>query len=243
VISLTVTADRAPIRSPPVLRRMLVLLAVAVALGACDTGDGRQLREPTVSQRVAMPTTTTTTQVLASLPLDVGGQGATSTAASPMPAGAATSTTLPGTFALQAPSFPGGVIDGRFTCDGAGLTPALTWTAPPPGTVELALLVIDDDAEGFVHWAVAGIPPSAGSVAEGATITGGSEGVNDFGAVGWDGPCPPSPGETHRYRFSLYALGQQNELAEGFNGDDLATFANSTAIGYAETTATYTRAA
>ena len=44
----------------------------------------------------------------------------------------------------------------------------VSWTRPRPGTVELALLVTDDDADGFVHWAVAGIAPTAGGIAEGA---------------------------------------------------------------------------
>ncbi len=223
-------------------RRSLALLAAVVVLGACDTGDGRELRQPTASERSGVPTTTTTTPVLPSLPLDAVGGAATSVSTAPTSAGTATSTTLPGTFGLQAPGLAGGVIDTRFTCDGAGASPVLTWTAPPTGTIELALLVTDDDAGGFVHWAVVGIPPTAGEVGEGATITGAVEGVNDFGAVGWDGPCPPAPGETHNYRFALYALGQQNELPEAFTGDDLATFANSTALGYDDLTATYTRA-
>ena len=180
--------------------------------------------------------------MLSSLPLDAVGQAGASVPTIPTSAAIGTSTTLPGTFGLQAPGSPGGVIDTRFTCDGIGASPVLTWTAPPTGTIELALLVTDDDAGGFVHWAVAGIAPTAGEVGEGATITGAFEGVNDFGAVGWDGPCPPATGETHTYRFALYALGQQNELPEAFTGDDLATFANSTALGYADLTASYTRA-
>ena len=218
------------------------LLTAVVVLGACDSGDGRELREPTSSERAGVPTTTTTTPVLSSLPLDAVGQGGSSLPTLPSSAATGPSTTLPGTFGLQAPGLPAGVIDARFTCDGAGASPVLTWTAPPTGTIELALLVTDDDAGGFVHWAVAGIPPTAGEVGESATITGAFEGVNDFGAVGWDGPCPPAAGETHTYRFALYALGQQNELPEAFTGDDLASFANSTALGYADLTASYTRA-
>ena len=100
----------------------------------------------------------------------------------------------------------------------------MTWTAPPAGTVELALLVTDDDADGYVHWAVAGIPPTAGEKGEGATITGAFEGVNDFGNVGWSGPCPPA-GAPHTYRFTLYALDQQAELPDGFTGADLEAVA------------------
>ena len=101
------------------------------------------------------------------------------------------------------------------------VSPLLIWSAPPAGTSELALLVTDDDAGGFVHWAVAGIPAAAGEVGEGAPITGAVEGRNDFGDPGWSGPCPPA-GAPHTYRFTLYALSQQAELPEDFTGDDLA---------------------
>jgi Raf kinase inhibitor-like YbhB/YbcL family protein len=154
---------------------------------------------------------------------------------------AATSTTASTTVALslQAPWPDRGPIDIRFTCDGGDRSPSLTWTAPPAGTVELVLLVTDDDADDFVHWAVAAIPPTAGEVGEGAQITGATEGRNDFGNPGWGGPCPPSG--THTYRFALYALGQQAELPDEFGGGDLKALADSTSIAVAETTGTYTR--
>ena len=118
----------------------------------------------------------------------------------------------------------------------------MTWTAPPAGTVELALLVTDEDADGYVHWAVAGIPPTAGEKGEGATITGSTEGVNGSGIVGWSGPCPPA-GELHFYRFTLYALDQQAELPEGFTGADLAAVAGPASVATAEVTGTYARPA
>jgi Raf kinase inhibitor-like YbhB/YbcL family protein len=117
----------------------------------------------------------------------------------------------------------------------------MTWTAPPAGTVELALVVTDDDAGGFVHWAVAGIAPTAGETGEGATITGALEGVNDAGTVGWTGPCPP-PGAPHTYRFTMYALAQQAELPDGFTGADLVAVAEPASTAIAELTGTYTRA-
>ena len=204
------------------------MLCLVVALGAaCDSGDGRELREPTEGQRAAMTTSTSTTSTL---PGAISDTGVTLTAA---PAAA---------FTLQAPWPDGGVIDVRFTCDGENRSPALSWSTPPPSTVELALLVTDDDAGDFVHWAVAAIPPTVSEVGEGAQITGALEGVTDFNTPGWGGPCPPSPGETHTYRFTLYALGQQTELPNDFTGDELAELAASTAIALAEVTGTYTRA-
>jgi Raf kinase inhibitor-like YbhB/YbcL family protein len=206
------------------------LLAGVVAVAACDTGDGKELREPTDAQRAAMSTTTTSTSTtLADVPPDVGELTTT------------TSSTVDVAFSLQLPWPPGGPIDVRFTCDGEDRSPLLIWSTPPAGTVELALLVTDDDADGFVHWAVAGIPATAGEVGEGAEITGAIEGRNDFGDPGWGGPCPP-PGAPHTYRFSLYALSQQAELPDDFTGDDLAGVAAAANIGVAEATGEYTRA-
>lgn len=194
-----------------------------LALAACDTGDGRTLREPTAQQRTAMTTSTTSTTVIPTLP------GAL-----------ATTTTLPALFTLQAPWVDGGAIDVRFSCDGEGRSPQLIWSLPPIGTVELALVVTDDDAPGFVHWAVAGLPPTAGQLAEGGPVTG-IEGVNGAGAPGYTGPCPPAAGETHTYRISLYALNQQTELPDDFTGQELLDLATTTGIASAEVTGTYTR--
>ena len=71
-------------------------------------------------------------------------------------------------FALSSPAIPnGGTIPRRYTCDGAGTSPPLRWTAPPAPTVRLRLTVVDPDAPGghFVHWQATRIPARAGSVA------------------------------------------------------------------------------
>ena len=98
-------------------------------------------------------------------------------------------TTVAAAFTLQAPWPSGGTIDVRFTCDGEDVSPALSWTAPPAGTVELALVVTDDDAGGFVHWAVGGIPAAAGAVSEGGTIAG-CRGPQRLRASGLGRPVP-----------------------------------------------------
>jgi len=40
------------------------------------------------------------------------------------------------------------------------------------------------------------------------------QGENDFGSIGYSGPCPPS-GSSHRYSFTLYALDITLELEAG----------------------------
>ena len=211
------------------LAALAALIGVVVLAAACDSGDGKTLRPPTSSERAAMPTTTTTTTLPRTLDPTAGDDG-----------GSLANSSAPATLSMTLPWTDGGVIDARFTCDGADLSPAISWTAPPAGTVELALLVTDDDA-GFYHWAVAGIDPASGSKAEGAPFAGAIEGQNDFGKTGYGGPCPPK-GETHTYRFSLYALSQQAELPDQFTGKDLAATADPEALTVAELTGTYTRA-
>jgi Raf kinase inhibitor-like YbhB/YbcL family protein len=108
--------------------------------------------------------------------------------------------------ALTSPAFAGGGrIPVRYTCDGAGLSPPLRWTAPPRGTRSFTLTVIDPDAPGgrFVHWVAAGIPPSSRGLPAGAHAP--REALNSAGSRGWTGPCPPSG--THRYVFTLRAVG------------------------------------
>jgi Raf kinase inhibitor-like YbhB/YbcL family protein len=93
-------------------------------------------------------------------------------------------------------------------CNGENRTPRLTWDAPPFGTRRLNLSVIDHDAPkvgGWVHWVVFRIP--AGARALSAVVPRGALVLrNDFGALGWGGPCPP-PGAPHRYTFTLTAIG------------------------------------
>ena len=213
------------------------VLAV-VLIAACDTDDGKELQPPTSEQRAAMTTSTTTTATTV-----VPGASGALPAESLLPTTAPLATVAPAStgFSLQLPWPAGGAIDARFTCDGEDRSPTLVWTAPPAGTVEMALVVTDDDAEGFVHWVVAAIPPTAGEVGEGGEITGAFAGRNSAGELGWSGPCPPA-GETHTYRFALYALGQQAELPDDFTAADVLAVAGPSSIGRAESTGVYTRA-
>jgi Raf kinase inhibitor-like YbhB/YbcL family protein len=216
------------VRRPPTVLLSLLASALVLAAAACDTDDGRSMRPPTSEQRASQTTTTSTSSTTSIPGVPLGGD-VTTTAVAPAP------------FTISVPWDNGAAIDARFTCDGEDVSPLVSWSAPPADTVELALLVTDDDADGFVHWAVAGIPAGAGEAAEAATIPGAIEGTNDFGAVGWGGPCPPA-GETHTYRFSLYALDQQTELSDGFTGEDLAAVAGPAALAISEATGTYERA-
>ncbi len=113
-----------------------------------------------------------------------------------------------------------GMIPSQYTCDGQDISPDLSWDAPPTGTQSLALIVDDPDAPGqiFVHWVLYDIPPEVQqlpkAIAPQATLlNGGTQGKNDFGNLGYGGPCPPSG--IHHYFFRLYALDRELGLEAG----------------------------
>lgn len=110
-----------------------------------------------------------------------------------------------------------GRVPRRFTCDGAGARPALSWSGVPARAVALALLVGDPDAPGgtFIHWTVWNLPTSSRGVGGGALPPGAREGANSAGKLGWTPPCPPRGSKAHRYVFGLYALKSKLELAQG----------------------------
>jgi len=120
-----------------------------------------------------------------------------------------------------------GNIPSQFTCEGQDISPELTWKNVPSATKSFALIVHDPDAPGaggFTHWVVYNLPPSATHIAQNAPKAeklpgGGIQGRNDFGEVGYRGPCPPSG--THRYYFYLYALDTELNLPPGASKDDV----------------------
>ncbi len=188
----------------------LLLSSSALALSACSN-DGRTLRPAAPDQTQSIVDPTTTASVVPE-PLTVTVRWSSN----------------------------GNEIDRGHTCDGENRAPEVSWSGIPSTTAEVALAVVDDDANGFVHWLVGGLPAVGGSMQAGALPAGAVQGPNGAGTTGWTGPCPP-PGPSHRYRLTLYALDEEIGLA----GHDttaavLAAFADHT-IATAETTATYAR--
>jgi Raf kinase inhibitor-like YbhB/YbcL family protein len=111
----------------------------------------------------------------------------------------------------------GGTIPSRHTCDGANVSPRLSFAGAPAGTRSLALVVDDPDAPvgTFTHWLAWGIDPSAAGFDEGQAAP--REGRNGFGTTGYVGPCPPRG--RHRYFFRLYALDTELDLHAGADRD------------------------
>lgn len=109
----------------------------------------------------------------------------------------------------------------RFSCDGAHTSPPLAWSGAPQHTTTFALIVDDPDAPHgvFTHWVLFNLPADVDHLDENIPPTqqlanGAIQGRNDFGKSGYGAPCPPR-GETHRYRFTLYALDTALQLHAG----------------------------
>jgi Raf kinase inhibitor-like YbhB/YbcL family protein len=125
------------------------------------------------------------------------------------------------TLTVTSTSFQGSRIPAEFTCSGEGISPQLAWSAPPAGTVSLALVVTDPDAPGrtFVHWVLYDLPAATralpkGLPGDGQLVGGGRQGRNDFGNIGYGGPCPPGDA-AHHYHFTVYALNAKLGLTVG----------------------------
>lgn len=132
-----------------------------------------------------------------------------------------------GSLKVTAPWTDNGVIDARYSCDGADMSPALAWTGAPAATKSVVITCVDPDAPGgaFTHWIVYDLAADVSRLAENAPKTatwsnGARQGTNDFGRFGWGGPCPPS-GALHHYIITVYALDTRLDLAPGARLADL----------------------
>ncbi|MBI2964360.1 MAG: YbhB/YbcL family Raf kinase inhibitor-like protein [Deltaproteobacteria bacterium] len=135
----------------------------------------------------------------------------------------------------------------EYTCDGADHSPPLHWEGAPRGTRAFAVVVDDPDAPSgnWNHWLLYNVP--AGAKALGAKVPtapalgdGSRQGTNDFGRIGYGGPCPP-PGSPHRYVFRVYALSAPLELQPGAKRAAVLEAIRDKRIGQTELTGRYGR--
>ncbi len=116
-------------------------------------------------------------------------------------------------FNITTPAFEyGTTIPKLYTCEGEDISPRLRWDEAPQETTTFALIMEDPGAPGgtFTHWIIYNIPNDCRElekiIPKGNHLDNGAiQSKNDFGKVGYNGPCPP-PGSKHRYFFRIYAL-------------------------------------
>jgi Raf kinase inhibitor-like YbhB/YbcL family protein len=95
-------------------------------------------------------------------------------------------------------------------CGGENISPSLSWSGAPSGTMSFVLTMIDVDVkpDEWSHWVVVGLPATVNSLPSGAqSLPGGAKViVSNFGDAAYAGPCPPKGTGVHHYQFTIWAL-------------------------------------
>jgi Raf kinase inhibitor-like YbhB/YbcL family protein len=123
---------------------------------------------------------------------------------------------------LASPAFGDNeLIPWRYTRDGDNLHPPLTISGLPEAARSLLLVVEDVDSPIglFTHWLIWNLPPDTSEISEGRLQDNVCVGMNSFGEVRYDGPCPPSG--CHRYVFRLLALDKTLDAETGDRRDQV----------------------
>lgn len=128
-------------------------------------------------------------------------------------------------FTISTSAFDEGeAIPPRHTCSGADDSPPLSFDGVPDATAGFAIVVDDPDAPGgtFTHWLIWNVPAERTAVPAGVAASetvpalgDARQGENDFGTVGYRGPCPPVGDGPHTYRFRGYALERSLDVPAG----------------------------
>lgn len=141
-------------------------------------------------------------------------------------------------------------IPETYTCDGEDISPPLEIDGVGEDAEMLAVIVDDPDAPGgtFTHWLLWNIPADVSEIPEDVPtnqtveeLDGARQGTNDFGEIGYRGPCPPEDDDPHTYRFQLYALSTSIRVGAGARREETLEAIEDVQLGTTEFTATYGR--
>lgn len=147
-------------------------------------------------------------------------------------------------------SFPqNGKIPSVYTCEGADVNPPLKLGDLSKKAVSIAIIVDDPDAPigTFVHWVAWNIPPvkeipeGLPNVEKASLPLNIVQGRNDFGKIGYNGPCPPKGHGVHHYHFKIYVLDTELDLKPGARKRDLEKAMKGHIIQQGELVGTYER--
>ena len=150
-----------------------------------------------------------------------------------------------GGFALSSPAFGNGQqLDPSFTADEEdAVAPPLEWTAPPPGAMELVVIVEDADSTGAdaaCHWLVWGLPAQKGMLLEGEVPP--RVGKNALGNSEWLLPAPPHEDDAHSYVFQIFAVDLPLTLMPGADRADVIAAIEGHVVAASVITGAYKRA-
>ena len=124
-----------------------------------------------------------------------------------------------GDLSLESSAFKSGEeIPKKYGYKFENVNPPLKIRNVPKDTKSITIIMDDPDAIGavgkiWVHWVIWNINPATTEISEGAIPPGTTEGMTDFGEIGYGGPAPPD--KRHTYIFKLYALKTKLDLKKG----------------------------
>ncbi|MGO9386869.1 MAG: YbhB/YbcL family Raf kinase inhibitor-like protein [Methanobacterium sp.] len=137
-------------------------------------------------------------------------------------------------------------IPTKYTCSGVDVSPPLEWTSIPEDTESIGIICEDPDAPGgtWSHWIIFNLPADTMSLSEHIMSreimdNGAIQGLNDFGKVGYAGPCPPKG--THHYYYKIYALDVKLDLPPRTSRKTFLETINGHIIDQGQIMGTYTR--
>ena len=137
-------------------------------------------------------------------------------------------------------------VPDEYTCQGMDVSPSIEIQGL--NATSMAVIVDDPDAPfaTFTHWHIWNIQPTdiiPKAIARNATLKepfNALQGTNDFGEIGYAGPCPPS-GKPHRYFFHVFGLDRMLNLSAGAKVADLQKAMQGHVLQKGEAVATYGR--
>jgi len=144
----------------------------------------------------------------------------------------------------------GDFIPKKYACEGQDINPEIVVSNVPEGAKTIAIICEDPDAPigTFVHWVLWNFPVNGSSVKipEGIRKVeklpdGTMQGYNDFGKIGYNGPCPPKGHGVHHYHFKVYAVNNVLELKGKITKKELEKALSGKILAQAEIIGLYER--
>jgi Raf kinase inhibitor-like YbhB/YbcL family protein len=220
---------------------LFLVFTLVLLFAAC--GDD----ESTSSTSTTSATTTNTTSTTTTSNGGHAGSGGSGTGGMTGAGGSTGGAGGSGAMVLTSSAFTeGGAIPQQYSCNGANVSPPLTWTPGPAGTMSYAIVFRDLD-NSLGHAAIFDIPASTTSLPEDvdktmmpADVSGALQCHNyTMTTYGYAGPCP---GSQHTYQFTLYAINSTSLglNASNVNVDAVDTAAQAAALASATLSGTYT---
>ena len=126
----------------------------------------------------------------------------------------------------------------NYTCDGLNYSIPLYISNVPSNAKSIMIVMEDLNAPGgiFLHWVLYDVPPNITELPQGIPtqyyVPGiGYQGINDFGKVGYGGPCPP-PGPPHEYVVIVLALNRELPPSNESDFDLIRSISVGDIVGY-----------